>query len=241
MPHMLDANARILAIETSSRWGSAALGGADGPLSTGEIAEPMGHAREFAALVQTLLNRQGWTMAMITHVFVSVGPGSFTGLRIGVTLARTLSWSIGARIVAVPTLDALARNALKATPRPPRVAALLDAKRGQVYAAAYDLSTNSPQRILGPVLQRPAEFMSDLPTPLAVLGEGIGFHRAAIDATGARILDEPLWRPDARQVFALGLELAHGDAYTPGPDLLPLYIRRPEAEEKWEKLHPTTG
>jgi tRNA threonylcarbamoyladenosine biosynthesis protein TsaB len=238
---MLESSARILAIETSSRWGSAAVGSLAGPVATGELPEPMSHARDFAALVQNLLERVHWPAASLTHVFVSVGPGSFTGLRIGVTLARTLAWPLSVRIVAVPTLDALARNALQADPVPERVAVLLDAKRSQVYAGAYETGPESLSRIAGPSLERPAEFLASLPRPLAVMGEGVGHHQSAIDSSGVTVLDPRLSRPEARNVFALGLQLAHTGHSTSSGDLLPLYIRRPEAEEKWEKRHPTGG
>ena len=63
------------------------------------------HAADFLPLIHGLLRDQNWPPSSLTHVFVSVGPGSFTGLRIGVTIARTLSWSIGARIVDAKTGD----------------------------------------------------------------------------------------------------------------------------------------
>jgi tRNA threonylcarbamoyladenosine biosynthesis protein TsaB len=238
---MIEPCARILAIETSGRWGSAAIGAPDAVVARAELPSAMRHAADFLPLIHGLLRDQNWPPSSLTHVFVSVGPGSFTGLRIGVTIARTLSWSIGARIVAVPTLDALALNALQHKPAPPHVAVLLDAKRGQVYAAAYRLEDDGCTRITGPVLEQPADFLARLPRPLAILGEGITYHRAAVDAARVETLPEPLWRPRAEQVFRLGLRLARCGLYSPGPDLLPLYIRRPEAQEKWEKLHPEIG
>src|SRR5262249_15118490 len=105
MRSMLNASSRILAIETSSRWGSAAIGTCDGILATAELEGPMSHAGQYVALVRDVLRREGWSASSLTDVFVSIGPGSFTGLRIGVTMARTLSWANGARVVAVPTLE----------------------------------------------------------------------------------------------------------------------------------------
>src|SRR5437773_415428 len=129
---MIELSARILAIETSTRWGSAGVGTTQGLVAAGQLAEPMQHASDFLPLVRDLLQRQGWPPSSLTHVLVSIGPGSFTGLRIGVTIARTLGWSIGAHIVAVPTLDCLARNALQAPDPPPHLAVMLDANRTQV-------------------------------------------------------------------------------------------------------------
>ena len=97
------------------------------------------------------------------------------------------------------------------------------------------------QRSVGPVLVCPQPFLESLPRPLAVLGEGITYHRPAIEAAVVQTLSETLWRPQPAPLFELGLEMAHMGRYTAGPDLLPLYIRRPEAEEKWEILHPDPG
>ena len=238
---MIDGAARILAIETSSRWGSAAIGTPAGVIENRELSGEMRHAADFAALVDAMLKAQNWPARSIAYVLISVGPGSFTGLRIGVTMARTLSWSIGARIVAVPTLDAIARNALAAQPAPQNLAVLLDAKREQVYAGAYRIEQQEIQRLIEPSLEKPLAFLSQLPRPLFVMGEGVPHHREEIEKAGVEFLPDSLARPDARQVFTIGLQMARAGLHTPPGDLLPLYIRRPEAEEKWEKLHPPPG
>jgi len=237
---------RILALETSGRLGSAALGTAAGrsiPVNAGIVASAelpgdMQHAGELMPTIQRLLREQGWPADSITDVFVSVGPGSFTGLRIGVTVARTLGWSIGARIVAVATVDCLARNALEADPVPAHLVVVLDAKRSQIYTAAFDLRGGTCRKIIDACLADPREFLSRCPRPVAVLGEGVNYHRQAIDESGAAVLDSSLWAARAENVFHVGIELAAAGRFTPPGELLPLYIRRPEAEEKWEKLHP---
>lgn len=201
----------------------------------------MRHASEFLPVVQQLLHRQGWAADSISHVFVSVGPGSFTGLRIGVTAARTLGWSIGARIVAVPTLDALAQNARAADPPPSNLAVVLDAKKGLVYAAAYRREGDVYRRVHGPVLASPAEFLAGCAPDVCVLGEGVDYHRPALEAAGVTLLDPTIYPARAENVFAIGLELAQAGQFTPPGDLIPLYVRRPEAEEKWEQLHPASG
>ncbi len=197
----------------------------------------MRHASELMPVVAQLLAEQGWPGDSITDVFVSIGPGSFTGLRIGVTVARTLGWSIGARIVAVPTVDCLARNALAVTPPPPHVAVILDAKRSHIYTAAFDLHDGVCTKTVDADLADPREFLSRCPRPLAVLGEGIDYHRQAIDESGATVLEPECWPARAENVVRVGIELARAGWFTAPGDLVPLYIRRPEAEEKWEKLH----
>jgi tRNA threonylcarbamoyladenosine biosynthesis protein TsaB len=235
---MINDSSRILAIETSGRIGSIAVGTVQGVVASTRLAGEMKHATDLLPAVEKILKSQGWPADSITDVFVSIGPGSFTGLRIGVSIARTLAWSIGSRVVAVPTLDALARNALIAQPVPAHVAVILDAKRSQVYAAAYSLSGTCPP-VIEATLEEPARFLARCPSSTAVLGEGIRYHRAAVDASGLSVLDPELWVPRAENVFAMGLERAQAGLFTPSGELLPLYIRRPEAEEKWELLHPS--
>ncbi len=235
---MLNDASRILAVETSGRWGSVAIGTQAGVVARASLSAEMKHAAELMPAIDRMLTERGWPADSLTDVFVSVGPGSFTGLRIGVTLARTLGWSIGARVVAVPTLDALVRNALDVNVPPPHVAAVLDAKRNQVYAAAFSLRDGICTRIIDPCLEEPKSFLARCPRPIAVLGEGVAHHQAAIAESDADVLDAALWIPRAENVFHIGLERARSGLFTAPGDLLPFYIRRPEAEEKWEQLHP---
>src|SRR5512138_2053042 len=108
---MLDSHARILALETSGQTGSVALGTPAGVVAAERLPVDVRHAGELMPAVQRLLARQAWLADSLTDVFISIGPGSFTGLRIAVSVARTLAWSVGVRIVAVPTMHALAFNA----------------------------------------------------------------------------------------------------------------------------------
>lgn len=231
---MFDSNARILALETSGQTGSVAIGTPAGPLASEQLPVDVRHAGELMPAVQRLIDRQGWPADSFTDVFVSIGPGSFTGLRIAVSVARTLAWSAGTRVVAVPTMHALARNALEATPVPAHVALIVDAKRSQVYTACYRLEAGRAVEVMPACLAEPQEFLARCPQPVAVLGEGIPRHREAIEAVGANILPESLWRGQAEHVLAVGVEMAHAGLFTPPRELVPLYIRRPEMEERWE-------
>jgi tRNA threonylcarbamoyladenosine biosynthesis protein TsaB len=271
---MLGTDARILALETSGQIGSVAIGTPAGVVAVERLPVDMRHAGELMPAVQRLLQQHAWPADSITDVFLSIGPGSFTGLRIAVSIARTLAWSIKARIVAVPTMHALARNALlaEADPPPAHVATIIDAKRAQVFTACYRLEASgqwpdfgepsravasgqpshspldsplaprpSPLELIPACLAEPREFLMACPKPLAVLGEGIPRHREAIEAAGATILPESLWAGRAENVLAIGLELARAGLFTPARELVPLYIRRPEMEERWEARQREKG
>lgn len=239
----MDSVQRILLLETSSRVGGAGLATEAGMVASMRLAGRMRHAGELLPSVARLLAEHGWEPASLTDVYVSIGPGSFTGLRIAVTVARTLAWSIGVRITAVPTLDILARNALLAVPAPRHVAVILDAKRSQVYAAAFSVTPEGGlTRIAEAQLAEPGAFLAACPAPLAVLGEGIDYHQAGLAGRDVQVLPRELWWPSCEHVFAVGHSLYRQGLCTAAGELMPLYIRRPEAEEKWEQLHgPARG
>ncbi len=237
MPSMTGERLRILALETSGRFGSAAVGTETGVLAARCLDDAMSHATALMPAVQELLSTAGWPADTLTDVFVSIGPGSFTGLRIGVSIARTLAWSVGARIVAVPTMEVLARNALRAETPPEHIAPIVDAKQAKVFTAAYRLEHREYVCLRDACLAEPGAFLAGLPRPLAVLGEGVPRHRAAVEAAGATVLPEDLWPGRAEEVLAVGLRMARARQFTAARDLVPRYVRRPEMEERWEKRH----
>jgi tRNA threonylcarbamoyladenosine biosynthesis protein TsaB len=238
---MQPGSRRILVIETSGRIGAAALADQAGVVAKQTLPGAMRHAGELMPAIDAMLRSQGWPADSISDVFISVGPGSFTGLRVGVTVGRTLAWSINARVVAVPTVDSLALNALETDQSTPNLAVILDAKQARVFAAAFELRDGTCSKLIDAHIVEPGEFLARCPRPLAVLGEGITHHRQAVDASGAIVLPEPLWWPRVEQVYLVGKRMADAGRFTPANDLLPLYLRRPEAEEKWEKLHGPGG
>lgn len=140
----------VLALETSSRVGSVALA-IDGRFwGEATFSAPLRHSAEVVPTIARLLHRAGCTPGQIGQVYVSVGPGSFTGLRIAVTIAKSMHLASRAKIVAVDALDVIAANvddasfaALFHTAGAEshdirRIATFLDAKRGQFFVAAYE-------------------------------------------------------------------------------------------------------
>jgi tRNA threonylcarbamoyladenosine biosynthesis protein TsaB len=143
----------VLAVETSSRIGSAALALGDKLIEESTFSSPMQHSAEIFPAIETLLARHGRDPRDIGQVHIAVGPGSFTGLRIAVAMAKAMHLAQGVRIVTVDSLDVVAANladgvrdaAGPAEPPipalPNRIAALFDAKRGQFYVSIYDRVT----------------------------------------------------------------------------------------------------
>jgi tRNA threonylcarbamoyladenosine biosynthesis protein TsaB len=167
---------------------------------------------------------------------VSVGPGSFTGLRIGVTLAKTLAMVTGARVVAVPSVRVLARNA----PGEARhLIIVLDAKRGQIFTARFEREGEGWGEREPAHLDDLKSMIGRAPKPIWLLGEGIPFHRDSIAGEEGVVMETPaeLWLPRARAVAEEGMGMAREGKFIEAARLTPLYIRKPEAEEVWEKKH----
>jgi tRNA threonylcarbamoyladenosine biosynthesis protein TsaB len=228
----------IIAIETSGRRGSAALARGPTLLAEREFPTQVEHARELLPTIDSLCMDHGCVPADITQCYVSIGPGSFTGLRVAATFARHMALATGARLCAVPTLDVIAENCIEMKDPPEYVAALLDAKREQVFAAVFRFTDGVYSRFAEPQLVRPGDLLATAPRPIVVVGEGIDYHRKAIETAGVQVVDLSLWWPKASNVHKLGWRLASQGQFTPARDLTPSYIRRPEAEELWEKRNP---
>ena len=231
----------ILALETSSRLGTVGLARGATFLVEQAFSRPMGHAVELLPTIQRLLVQHQLTPQDLGQIYVSTGPGSFTGLRIAITVARTLHQALGCQLIGVPTLDVLALNAPAEVQN---LVVLLDAKRQQVFAARYARPTpDSPLiRTAGPALVDPAQFLRDTPRPVAILGEGIDYHRPALLGAlehPADLIELPaaLWPPTAAGVHQLGYALAQRNQFTPPAELLPVYIRLAEAEEVYRQRH----
>ncbi len=152
----------ILAVETSSRVGSVALALGPNLLAETTFTAPLRHSAEIFPAIVELLNRSGRSPSDLDQVHLSIGPGSFTGLRIAVAAAKAMHLANGVRIVAVDSLDAIAANVKDASlegafqsisedsSRTLRLATLLDAKRGQFYTAVYEYDGSHEKTQPGP-------------------------------------------------------------------------------------------
>ncbi len=223
---------RGLAIETSGRLGAVAITENGTVVAQDSFAHGLKHAAEMVPRIDRLLHTAGWTPQDIREIYVSVGPGSFTGLRIGITMAKTLSFATGAKIVAVPTLEVLVRNA---PPEARDVMIVLDAKRDQIFTGRFRREDSQWQMVEAPHLDSLSAMLQRSPRPVWLIGEGIPFHEKHVPRDASIIVASPeSWRPRAKVVADLGYQMARQGVFAPLDTLIPLYIRKPEAEEKME-------
>jgi tRNA threonylcarbamoyladenosine biosynthesis protein TsaB len=194
--------------------------------------ERPGHAQRLLDLVERVLAESGTGWEDVTRLAVGTGPGTFTGLRIGIATARALAQARDLPLVGVGTLRALAAAAA-ADPRYAAhevVLAVVDARRGEAFAAAYDRAGTEllAPRALGPDRLAPA--VAQVPPGALAVGDGAVRFRAALEEAGAAIPADgsELHRVSARHLcrLAAGAEPPERDA------VLPDYVRAPDASPR---------
>jgi len=209
-----------LAIETSGNIGTVALDDVDPPRVL-TFTEGLAHGKSLLPSIDQLLKAAD--LRKPDFVAVGIGPGSYTGLRIGVTVARTLGWTWECPLLAIPSLTALAVEAGRQ--RKP-VVTVVDARQGEVYASVFQWEDGLPRVVDGPHIGPPEELRAELPSHGLYVGDGCARMRIApaIEGLHAR---------------ATGVLKLARDRYLRGDrdriqTVLPLYLRASEAERRLE-------
>lgn len=223
-----------IAIETSSRKGAVALGRGNQLLATAELGSTGRHAAALLPALDELFKAHSLTPADIDEIYISVGPGSFTGLRVGITAARTLGQMIpDAKIVAVPTELAIAQNVADRDWE--NLGVILAAKHESVYASLISRDKSGDLAISGePGVYPLLDAIANFPAGTVLTGEGIGFCETELPADFKQI-ESDCWYPEVASVWTVGNKLAAEGKFTPYSEVLPVYSRKPEAIRLWEK------
>jgi len=225
----------MLALETSSPRGEIALAREGKVVAERVLSAQRRHTAELMPAIADALQEIAAHAREISLCAYSCGPGSFTGLRVAATVARMLQAATGARVIAAPTLEVIARNALDYSDCPPAMAVLRDARRGQVYAALYRLTTDGLRCEQAVGVHDPRTWLASLPGPFCVIGEAVGLYADVCSECRGLMLPEAYWSPRAREVAALAAEFADAGRFCAPDEIVPLYVRPPECEEVYEQ------
>jgi tRNA threonylcarbamoyladenosine biosynthesis protein TsaB len=191
------------------------------------------HARSIMPAVDRVFTEAGLTRADVDAVAVTDGPGSFTGLRIGVTCAKALAWLLGWRLVGVPTLELLANN-VPADAGFVKCCPTLDARRERVYGALFRLEGDGWTDATGVLVETPGALAARLPEGTLVFGTGERAYPDVFAARGLPAGEEAMSQGRAEVLARLGLaRLREGSASDP-MELVPKYYRLTACEEKLE-------
>jgi tRNA threonylcarbamoyladenosine biosynthesis protein TsaB len=224
---------RILAIETSGQRGSIALlnGEGDSPstLIQTALTADCRTAQALAPALKSLLADAKWLPTSIELVAVAVGPGSFTGLRIGVTTAKTFAYAVGAQVIGVNTLAALAHQA---TPAAEPLWTIMDAQRGELFAACFPpTAASEPLGTSDTSIMTQAAWLAELRPGDRVTGPATRRVLAELSAD-ISIVPEANWQPTAEAGGYVGWQSHRAGQRDDVWQLVPQYYRQSAAEEK---------
>ena len=226
---------RVLALETSTLAGGVALCEDGRVVGLSLLNVALTHSERLMSMVDRLLEDCRCTLAQVQGLAVSIGPGSFTGLRVGVATVKGLALALGLPVAAVPTLDALAAN-LPFADAP--VCTLLDARKGEVYVCLYQWTGQAMERRSDYLALPPQDVAEWLRAPVIVLGDGVPACRPYLERLGDGVRVAPAAQsvPSAAMIGQIGhVMLATGKGIS-GDALEPFYLRPSEAELKVRRV-----
>lgn len=251
----------ILAVETTGKYGTAAVTDGEGRIWSASSENEMNHLKDIISLCDSAIKGAGISKKELTHIASSVGPGSFTGIRIGVTTARTMAQMLELPCVSVSSLEAMALRALddaKASGAD-YIAAIINARRHQTYAGVwklakvtdddssegsdvapeYTLFLEEKQYMIEELLEEIKSKCSDESGEMAGIfftGDGIDAYESIItDALPEgkyTLADESVRYQDAAEVALIACRKAEAGETVSYEEMLPEYMRLSEAEQR---------
>jgi tRNA threonylcarbamoyladenosine biosynthesis protein TsaB len=226
-----------LAIETASHHGWLTLGRGDALVETAALARHRRHNLELMPAIETLCDKHGVTREDLSEVYVSLGPGSFTGLRIALATVKALAMALPVRVVGIPSLEVVARNA----PAEARYVAVgLNLKRGTLHSQIFERRGAALEPISEARLRTFDALLDEAPRPITVLGEKLPDLPEAARADARVTVLDPAWAaPRSDVVWQLGRARAMAGQFDDPATLAPLYIREPEAVTLWRETQRT--
>ena len=218
----------LLAIDTASEQLGVALADDDRLLASYELLADRPHAVELPGAVQRLLRSAGLSLDRLDGLAVDIGPGAFTGLRIGLAFVKALAFTLRKPVVAVSSLDVLAANFPYASHT---CCPIVDAKQRKLYAARYEPSADGTmvrrgEYLLGSI-DEVAKLAGEAKGPIIFTGNGIPLYRSRlVEALGdrAQFAETPFWLPRAPVLAQLARRRAAAGQHEDIRNLLPLYL-----------------
>ncbi|MHC4592729.1 MAG: tRNA (adenosine(37)-N6)-threonylcarbamoyltransferase complex dimerization subunit type 1 TsaB [Planctomycetota bacterium] len=229
----------VLGIETSAEIGSVALCDEDGTRAAYTFPEGARHARDIVPAVDRIVKDASIGRSDVGAVAVSQGPGSFTGLRVGVTCAKTLAYALGWKAVGIPSLEVVAQNVVPDSEgRPELTCPLRDARRERVYGTIFEWDGEAWQDTTGVLIREPAALAEMIPVGALILGTGVRAYPEVFETGGFHIGDRSLEVGHAEAAARLGLREVQAGRDVDPMALVPRYYRLTEAEEKLQAGAP---
>lgn len=224
----------VLAIDTATAQVGVAIG--EGGEVRGEIRLVGGrrHAEQLAPAIKTLVDWTGVRLDQVAAIAVGIGPGLFTGLRVGVTTAKVMAQALRVPIVPIPSLDLVAYPVRHSNRL---VVAVLDARRREVFHASYRTVPGGVQRVTDYLVASPADLVAQLAAggeEALLVGDGIAAHAAAFTGLDRVELAGPeLAHPSVAALVSLATARVEREEFETPWDVAPMYLRESDAELNW--------
>jgi tRNA threonylcarbamoyladenosine biosynthesis protein TsaB len=229
---------KVLGIDTSTSCGAVGLIDDGEVLSDTLVNIPVTHSERLLGAIEFVLREARCSIGDVDGWAISLGPGSFTGLRIGVSTVKGLAFATGKPVAGVSTLDALASQV---SPTSHLICPILDARKKEVYTAFYRYGEgNILGRQSNDQALRPEDLVSKIKEQTIFLGDGVRtykdflLHSLPSLATFRAV---PLHASHGSMVATLGFELLKKGEYLNVSTFSPVYVRPSEAEMKWQETH----
>lgn len=225
----------VLALETSTSRSSVAIVDQDRVVASASLGVPRRHGEFIAPAIRFCLDQAELAPTRITGIAVGLGPGLFTGLRVGIATAQSMAASLSVPAVGLSSLDVLA---FQARYRPGLTAAVIDARRGELYWALYRSLPGGVQRQtelrLGTIDQLSAELGSQGEDVL-VVGDGALAYRREVEDVDVELAGPDIAWPDASVLGELAVPRFIREETQRPTDLQPIYLREADAQLGWER------
>jgi tRNA threonylcarbamoyladenosine biosynthesis protein TsaB len=225
----------ILGITTSTVQVGCAIGGHEGVLGAVHSSRGRRHAETLTPAIEFLCRQTRVELGDIGAVAVDLGPGLFTGLRVGISAAKAFAYARRLPMIGVSSLDLLAFP-VRHTSR--TIVCAIDGRRGELFSAVYRQSPGGVQRLAPPQVSTPDDLASDLAVitdDLLLVGDGALRYRDTFeDLTGVEVADHGLAFPLASSLVQLAHSRALREEFVRPEELSPLYLRKPDAEVSWQ-------
>ncbi|WCO66622.1 tRNA (adenosine(37)-N6)-threonylcarbamoyltransferase complex dimerization subunit type 1 TsaB [Iamia majanohamensis] len=224
----------ILGVESATAQVGCAIGGHEGVLASAHSTRARRHAESLVPSIEFACRQARVELADLGAVAVDVGPGLFTGLRVGVATAKALAHALRVPVIPISSLDLLAFPA-RFTDR--LIAAVIDARRGEVFWALYRQVPGGVQRIGEARVSTPEELLGELQArgeEMLLVGDGALRHAEVLrDLRKAEVCSHGITHPSARDLVLLAHHQALREEWVQPWEVSPTYLRKPDAEIHW--------
>jgi tRNA threonylcarbamoyladenosine biosynthesis protein TsaB len=224
----------ILGITTATQQVGCAIGGHEGVLASVHSARGKRHAETLAPSIDFVRRQARIELDEISVVAVDVGPGLFTGLRVGIAAAKAMAHALRVPMIGISSLDLLAWPVRHSTRE---IVAIVDARRGEVFHARYRPTPGGLQRISEPAVSEPREVVADLQasdTEYLLVGDGaLRYADDWEEIVRVELAEQYLAHPNAASLVQLAHAKAIREDFVQPWGIEPLYLRAPDAEINW--------